>query len=377
MKIVLLICSILSVSSLSFSQMTVTNSFMHGGVSRTYIVYVPANYSPATPVPVLFNFHGYSSNASQQLFYGDFRAIADTAGFLIVLPEGTNDASGTSHFNVGWGGSSVNDVAFTSALLDTLINDYAVDETRVYSTGMSNGGFMSYHLACNLSSRIAAIGSVTGSMVAATEANCNATHPTPIIEIHGTSDPTVPYNGQSGLSVSIPTVLTHWATYNNCDATAIVTPIANTNTTDGSTVERSEYLNGDNCSEVLHFKIIGGGHTWPGSAINIGNTNYDINASVEVWKFVSQFDINGKINCQPVGLQEEVISVGIYPNPVQDILNVNGVEADADYFIYSVDGRLIQKGKVMNSTVQVGNLEPNVYLFSINGNTIKFVKSTH
>lgn len=357
--------------------MTVTNSFMHGGVSRSYIVYVPASYSASTPVPVLFNFHGYSSNASQQLFYGDFRQIADTAGFLIVLPEGTNDGTGTSHFNVGWGGSSVNDVAFTSALLDTLINDYAVDETRVYSTGMSNGGFMSYHLACNLSSRIAAVGSVTGSMVAATEANCNANHPTPIIEIHGTNDPTVPYNGQAGLSVSIPNVLTHWATYNNCDATPVVTPIPNTNTTDGSTVEKTVYMNGDNCTEVVHFKIIGGGHTWPGSAINLGNTNYDINASVEVWKFLSQYDINGKINCQPLEIKEQEQKLSVYPNPVVDYMTINTVSNGSNYSIYSVDGKLIQTGEINHSSISVVRLEPNIYFLSIDGKTTKFIKSNN
>lgn len=375
MKFLTAIFSITFISSLAFGQVTVSNSFMHGGVSRSYIVYVPANYSASTPVPVLFNFHGYSSNASQQLFYGDFRAIADTAGFLIVLPQGTNDGTGTSHFNVGWGGSSVDDVAFTSALLDTLISDYSVDETRVYSTGMSNGGFMSFHLACNLSDRIAAIGSVTGSMVAATEANCNAEHPTPVIQIHGTSDPTVPYNGQAGLSVSIPTVLTHWSDYNNCDVTAIVTPIPNTNTTDGSTVEKVEYLNGDNCTEVVHYKIIGGGHTWPGSAINLGNTNYDINASLEIWKFVSQYDINGKINCQPVGVEELTSKVSIYPNPALDKLFVNGVEHASNYEIYLMDGRLVKSGVVEHSIIELNDLDANIYFISIDGKTIKFIKS--
>lgn len=375
MKLIITVFSLFILSTLSFAQVTVTNSFIHGGVTRSYIVYVPASYTPGIDVPVLFNFHGYSSNASQQLFYGDFRSIADTAGFLIVLPEGTNDGTGTSHFNVGWGGSSVNDVAFTSALIDTLINDYSVDVSRIYSTGMSNGGFMSYHLACNLSSRIAAVGSVTGSMVAATEANCNASHPTPIIEIHGTMDPTVPYNGQSGLSVSIPAVLTHWATYNNCDASAIVTPIPNTNTTDGSTVEKSAYLNGDNCSEVVHFKVIGGGHTWPGSAINIGNTNYDINASVEIWKFLSQYDINGKINCQPVGIQEEVLSISIYPNPVQDKLYVDGAEVGSHFMIHSIDGRMVKSGIVENSIIETNDLQSNIYFVTIEGNTLKFIKS--
>ncbi len=376
MKIIFVICLALVLPNVLLAQASTNfRTFMNQGVSRNYLVYKPANYSASTPVPVLLNFHGYSSNASQQLSYGNFQAIADTAGFLIVLPNGTLDAGGTTHFNVGWGGSTIDDVAFTSAMLDSVISEFSVDETRIYSTGMSNGGFMSYHLACNLSSRIAAIASVTGSMVPATAGNCNASHPTPIMEIHGTADGTVPYNGTPGISFSIPATLSHWITYNNCNVTPIVTQVPNINTTDGCTAEKYVYLNGDNCSEVVHFKIIGGGHTWPDAYFNIGVTNRDINASIEIWKFLSQFDINGKIACQPVGLSEKTASISVYPNPVRDIMQIPGMKNGVEFKIHSMDGRLIREGLIDNSSINVGNLEPNVYLLSIEENVLKFIKT--
>ena len=146
------------------SQQTITATITHDALQREYILYVPASYTGSNAVPLVFNFHGYTSNATEQMWYGDFRPIADTANFIIVHPNGMLDATGTTHFNVGWGGSTIDDVGFTSALLDSISADYNINADRVYSTGMSNGGFMSYQLACQLSDKIAAIASVTGSM---------------------------------------------------------------------------------------------------------------------------------------------------------------------------------------------------------------------
>src|SRR5690606_8894444 len=89
-------------SFLSFSQQTITASITHDAIQRDYILYVPVNYTGTTAVPLLFNFHGYTSNATAQMYYGDFRGIADTAGFIIVHPEGTLDNNNNTHFNV-WG----------------------------------------------------------------------------------------------------------------------------------------------------------------------------------------------------------------------------------------------------------------------------------
>ena len=156
-------CSFLYLSA--DAQQTINASIINGGIQRDYILYVPANYTGTAAVPLLLNFHGLTSNATQQMFYGDFRSIADTAGFIIVHPEGTLDNNGDTHFNVGWGASTVDDVAFSSALIDFISAQYNINQDRVYSTGMSNGGFMSFKLACELSNRIAGIASVTGSIL--------------------------------------------------------------------------------------------------------------------------------------------------------------------------------------------------------------------
>jgi len=284
---------------LTLGQQTINSSIIHGGLQRDYTLYIPASYSAGTEVPLVFNFHGYTSNAFQQMLYGDFRTIADTEGFIIVHPEGTLDNSGISHWNVGWGGSTVDDIGFTEALMDSVSAIYSIDNSRIYSTGMSNGGFMSYQLACELSDRIAAIASVTGSMNIGWFNSCNPNHPMPVMEIHGTLDPTVSYNASS-FTESIPDIMNYWANFNNCNSTSITTNVPDINTADGCTAEHQIWEDGSNGSIVEHYKIINGGHTWPGAIFPNGTTNQDINASAKIWEFFNKYDINGLISTSTV-----------------------------------------------------------------------------
>ncbi len=298
---------------------TITGTIRSGGLVREYRLYVPAIYAQTTgPVPLLFNLHGYGSNNLQQEAYGDFRPIADTANFLVVHPNGVFDGANNRNWNTfGPRGTGVDDVAFLSALLDTLATRYRLDPDRIYSTGMSNGGFMSYELACQLSGRIAAIASVTGSMTAGRLSTCTAGRPVPVLEIHGTADNTVPYPGGTALQfVAIPALLASWVQRNNCQPTPTVTPVPDTNLTDGCTAERSVWAGGRNGSVVEHFRIIGGGHTWPGAPINTGVTNRDISASREVWRFLRPFRLSRLALAATAG--QSAVLVTVWPNPATD-----------------------------------------------------------
>jgi len=288
--------SVLTAASIAFAftcanAQTTTGSFLHGGVLRDYRLYVPAIYNASVPVPLIFNLHGYTSDAVQQEFYADFRPIADTANFILVHPNGTLDPLGNRFWDT-FGAGTVDDLGFLTALIDTLSAHYNIDPDRVYSTGMSNGGFMSYDLACFRSERIAAIASVTGNMLASRLASCAASHPTPVMQIHGTADPTVNYNGGSGM-LPIEDLVAHWVQFNNCSPTPTVTQVPNTITTDGCTAEHRVFGGGDAGSTVEFYKVIGGGHTWPGSPIVIGVTNQDFSARVEIWRFFRQYGLGG------------------------------------------------------------------------------------
>lgn len=359
-----------------FGQQTINSTMMHNGINREFILYVPANYTGNEPVPLLFNFHGYTSNATQQMWYGDFRPIADTAGFLIVHPEGTVDNSGNTHFNVGWGGSTVDDVDFTRAMIDSLSTTYNIDQTRVYSTGMSNGGFMSFKLACELSDKIAAIGSVTGTMTLGSPSNCNATHPVPVMQIHGTADGTVDYNGTI-FSESVPSTVDFWANFNNCTATPVVENVPDINPGDGTTVEKFTYEDGDNCSEVIHYKITNGSHTWPGAPFATAGTNYDIDASIEIWNFVSRYTIDGKIGCATIGIEEAPTSAELrmYPNPTSSSVQITGIDQVSDYELFSVLGERVANGEITSelNTIEVSNLQKGVYFLTVKGQVFELV----
>ncbi|MDX1470717.1 MAG: PHB depolymerase family esterase, partial [Flavobacteriaceae bacterium] len=151
----------------SFGQagVTSTNKLEHDEIMREYILHIPTNYNEQETYPLLLNFHGYGSNATQHMQYSRFNDLADRENFIVVYPEGTMLEDKT-HWNVGgWTlASKVDDVSFVNALIDKLASDYKVDKSRIYATGMSNGGYMSFLLACQLSDKIAAIASVTGSM---------------------------------------------------------------------------------------------------------------------------------------------------------------------------------------------------------------------
>ena len=194
-----------------------TETLVHNGVTREYILYVPTNVS--TNPPLLLNFHGFGGTASSQRDAADMTALADAERFILVYPQGSL-LNGSSHWNsastdLANNKSSADDYGFITALIDRIDSSHNIDLNRVYAVGYSNGGFFSYALVCYLSAKIAAIGSVSGTMAGETRDKCSPSHPTSIIIIHGTADRTVPYNGGSAGLLSIPDTLSYWANFNS------------------------------------------------------------------------------------------------------------------------------------------------------------------
>ena len=215
----------------------------------------------------------------------NMKPISDSEGFILVYPQGAY-LNGFSHWNAGLdtpeNKSDVDDFGFIEALINKLSADYNIDENRVYACGFSNGAFFSYSLACYHSDRIAAIGSVSGSMIDETKINCDPIHPTAMINLHGTYDFIVPYDGGEGIE-PIDQVIKYWTQFNNTDTIPLVTSVEDA----GKTIERYLYENGDNSTSVVHYKIIGGDHSWFDISYEGANT------SQLIWDFVSKYDKNG------------------------------------------------------------------------------------
>ncbi len=276
----------LDLACASYQTNTRKCSFTHNGVLREYYVFTPSSYTPSSNSPLLFVFHGYGSSATNILYYSNFQGLAEQDGYILVYPQGSL-LNGVTHWNVGgWTvGSTVDDVSFTEDIIDIIANEYYINTDRIYSTGMSNGGYMSYGLACN-STKFAAIASVTGSMTPEIDNNCAPDHPTPILQIHGLQDFTVLYTG-AVWSLSIPDVMEYWSSFNTCDeeASTIINDL-----NDGSYILFDSYQNCSNSVGVeliLHSTM---GHTWP--SIN----NHSISATEQIWSFFGKYDINGLIN---------------------------------------------------------------------------------
>ena len=365
----LLLCAPL----IALGQQTINGTIMHDNLLRQYVLYVPASYDASTAVPLVFSFHGYGSSAVLNMSYTNFTGIADTAGFILIHPQGTIDNTGKAHWNVGgWIiGSTVDDVGFTNALLDSISNAYNIDSARVYSTGMSNGGYMSFLLACQLSDRIAAIASITGSMTPQTYNACNPQHPTPIMQMHGTADGTVPYAGASSWTKSIDEVLQYWVAYNNCDTSPSTTAIPDIDMSDNSTVEHIVYSGGDNGTTTEHFKVFGGGHDWPGVTGNM-----DIMASVEVWKFFSKYYLHEfTVSMELTNVDDAVYS--IYPNPSNAKILIKGdFSRPLDYKLFSILGECIASGRLdsNNQQIDLSDLPTNIYFLKVGASTWKVMK---
>lgn len=335
---------IFSLVNKASAQNTIPDTITFDGLRRACIIYVPPIYNPSVPTPLVVNIHGYSSNPGEQYFYSGLSSVADTANFIIIYPEGTpSPVTGLLVFNSGFGGT-VNDVGYINALIDTVRGRYNIDDDRIYSTGMSNGGFMSHVLACERSDRFAAIASVTGSMTRAYRSSCNPANAVPVLQIHGTADGTVPYLGTTGVGSFMPveTLVADWATRNGCGPSAngfVAQP--NTNLTDGTTWERMDYQQGRGGAETILYKINNGGHTWPGAAFTIGVTSQDFNASVEIWRFFRKYRRSVLNSIEQV---QGATKAFVWPNPsIDGTLNFQSAQSWEEITISNQLGQIVSK----------------------------------
>jgi len=262
---------------------TFLESLSHDGESREYIVYIPSSYDGSEAVPLMMAFHGFGGTAEDFMDWTQMRPLAEQENFIVVFPQGSL-LEGSPHWNSALASadnkSTADDLGFVDAMMDELTATYRIDAERIYTSGYSNGSFFSYALACYRSDLVAAVGSVSGTMMDGLIEDCDPSHPTAMINIHGTSDYVVPYSGGPGYS-SVDEVMDYWMDANNTDRTAITTSTGN--------MEQYLYSNGEGDIEIAHYRVNGGGHVW------FTQDDDGINASELIWDFVSQFDKQGVI----------------------------------------------------------------------------------
>lgn len=267
------------------------------GRTRAFILNLPPDYyDEPGRFPLVIGLHGAGGSGSQFELDYRFTQKANSAKFIAVYPDGvrSDGVLKLRFWNAGYccnyaSDHNINDVKFISALIDRLVADYKADPKKVYAAGMSNGGMMAYRLACEIPDKIAAIATVSCSMVQ-TQA-CNPARAVPILHIHSELDTRIPYLGGIGIGgyyyPPVDSVLNVWSAKNSC--TTVPKTI-----TDNEQYRLTEWPDCGNSTVIQYYLTKDGGHAWPG-----GNKSRDkadtpstaVNANDVIWDFFQRFSL--------------------------------------------------------------------------------------
>jgi polyhydroxybutyrate depolymerase len=250
-------------------------TLQHDGRMRAYVTYIPSGYDPARPWPLVLNFHGATMTAEQQRDFSGMNAAADAKGFVVVYPQGVGNSWNAGACCGEAQTSNVDDVGFVRELIAAVQASVCIDPDRVYASGFSNGGRMTYRLGCELTDTFAALASVAGTKSFPDDQNspgCKPTKPISMIDFMGSADPR---------SAAQPGQIAEWTAFNGC--------------TDAMPMESyrqgqhvcTTYSQCSDATSVTACTVDGGDHCWPGSyPCLLGNTSRpeELSANELIWK---------------------------------------------------------------------------------------------
>jgi len=282
------------------------------GVSRCYAIYIPNNIKKTTAVPLVFELHGggvyiedMTGESGHKTPYKLWMNLAENEKFIVVYPEGLNGAYNKPSWNDCREdciiNSSADDVDFIKTLIDEISKNYNIDQNRIYVSGTSNGGFMALRLAVELSDKIAAVASVAAAMPAVSKCS-QPNNRISVLFMNGTNDNNMPFNGgiignppnsDHGSVFSTKNSVKFWVNFNKTDTIPVKFTFPDIDTSDGGIVTKYTYKNGEQETEVVFYKIYGGGHSAPSIKEQYSHLfeqyfnkqNHDIEMTTEVWKF--------------------------------------------------------------------------------------------
>ena len=293
---ILLLCGLfwLTASAVTLAA-PVSETLKTGGTLRSYWLVSPEGLDRTKPAPLLMVLHGSAGSGEDMMAVTrrGFEQLAAKEKFVLVYPDALerrwNDQGGI-----------VDDVGFLLAVVDKLVTDGMVDKNRVYATGISNGGMMAQRLACEQAERIAGIATVAGGLPEPLLATCKPVRPLPVLVIHGTDDPIVPWAGGAvagfedfGKVLSARETAGFWAANNRCGDGGVIMPEPDRDPRDGTRVKMEVFASCPAGAAVKLAAIEGGGHTWPGGYQYlperfIGRTSQDVDANMLIWNFFKE-----------------------------------------------------------------------------------------
>jgi polyhydroxybutyrate depolymerase len=261
-----------------------TLTLTSGGYARDSLLHVPPSYDASKGAMLVVNYHGFSSNAAEQVALTVMNPVADSTGFIVAYPDGLGSGWNAGTCCTELQPPNVDDVQFTKDLLALIESEYCIDPGRVFATGFSNGGFMSHELACDMADTFAAIAPVSGVLGIPTS-SCKPSRPVPVLDMHGTADPVVPYDGGPALKLlppiqfmSVDDTMAFWRTSNGClGAPTVAYQYGD------ATCQLWGDCNGG--ADVELCTLNGDGHQWPGSPVvvpGLGNESTSIDGTAYI-----------------------------------------------------------------------------------------------
>jgi polyhydroxybutyrate depolymerase len=260
-----------------------------GGTDRTYFLHIPEGLAGGKTAPLVLVFHGGGGHAATMPGFTHFDDLADREGFLVAYPEGIN-----KHWSDTRGLSPADDVGFIRTLIAELERSHHADPKRIYATGISNGGFFSQRLACDLTDKLAAVASVAATMPETLVPVCKPSVAISVMFIQGDNDPLVHIEGGAiarthGRNVSLAEASSFWRKWNQTSSKPDTQEIPD-GAHDGTSVRRETYRGGKQGVEVVVYTVEGGGHTWPGGpqylpAFLVGKASHNLDATAVIWEF--------------------------------------------------------------------------------------------
>ena len=296
-----IVCFLFHASTLLSDQRMI----IHEGIEREYIIHIPKNLTEDSPL--VFIIHGFTGSAEGISAYSDMNSIAERESFIAVYPQGTKDINGNTFFNVGYefhDDSTINDVSFIRELVSSLSQEFNLSRKKAFATGMSNGGDMSYLLACTSSDLFKAVAPVAGALMKGLKDSCELNSPVPVFEIHGTADKISLFEGDLnneegwGAYYDLPSTIDFFAKRYQLTNKSVNQIISKKSGADYD-IFFERHWSDDLEEEVWMYRIEDGRHVWPGIKFNwwdnplawfyFGSGNEDINASEEVWAFFKKY----------------------------------------------------------------------------------------
>lgn len=351
--------------ALNFPANAQLDTLMHNGKERYYLLKIPSGYS-GEKTPMIIAMHGGLGSAMNLQDQSQLSVKCDDAGYIVVYPEGVKSPLGIRTWNAGVccgyaAQNNIDDVGFISKLIDEIKTKVNIDTTRVYATGMSNGGFMSYRLACELSDKIAAIAPVAASM---TVSNCVPKRPVPTIHFHSKKDESILYQGGVGNGLSkhynppLDSIFHAFSQHFKCKDSASRVVAGKFGHTKWSTCS---------CNAAIDYYLTeDGGHSWPGGKKTV--IGDDVSMFVDASGLMIEFFNHHSLACSTGSIKPvSKKTFTVFPNPSMGLVQIVGeVPINSEVLVQNAVGQIVLRTNLSsNKQIDLSQLDKGLYLLQI------------